>query len=55
VLPLLVYFYIFFIVVFFVLTMNWTFDGMNQVALIGTFTMMPVVLVSVVKLVKDYT
>jgi putative membrane protein len=53
--PLLVYFYIYFIVVLMALEMNWHFDGMNQIALIGTFTMMPIILVSVVKLVWDYT
>jgi len=55
VVPLLVYFYIYFIVVLMALEMNWHFDGMNQIALIGTFTMMPIFLVSVVKLVWDYT
>ena len=53
--PPLVFFYIFFIVVVIVLEMNWTYNGMNQVALIGFFTMMPVLLVSAVKLVRDYT
>jgi ABC-type nitrate/sulfonate/bicarbonate transport system permease component len=38
-----------------VLMMNWFENGMNQVALIGFFTMMPVILVSLVKLVRDYT
>ncbi|MDY6793857.1 MAG: carotenoid biosynthesis protein [Actinomycetota bacterium] len=55
VVPLLVYFYIFFIVVFMALVMNWYFDGMNQLALIGTFTMMPVILVAAVKVARDYT
>ena len=53
--PLMIYFYIFFIVVMVALMMNWTYDGMNQVAMIGFFTMMPVIMVSVVKLVRDYT
>ncbi|NPV60453.1 MAG: carotenoid biosynthesis protein [Actinobacteria bacterium] len=53
--PLLVYAYIFLIVVVIVLEMNWTYDGMNQVALIGFFTMMPVILVSVLKLAREYT
>ncbi|MBN2025293.1 MAG: carotenoid biosynthesis protein [Actinobacteria bacterium] len=53
--PLMVYFYIFFIVVVIVLEMNWYYDGMTQIALIGFFTMMPVILVSAVKLARDYT
>jgi len=53
--PLLVYFYICFSLIFLALEMNWHFDGMNQVALIGVFTMMPVISVSLVKLVRDYT
>ncbi len=53
--PLMVYFYIFFIVVMVVLEMNWYYDGMTQVALIGFFTMMPVIMVSAVKLVHDYS
>lgn len=53
--PPIVYFYIFFIVVMVVLMMNWSFDGMTQVALIGFFTMMPVIMVSAVKFVRDYT
>ena len=55
VVPPMVYFYIFFIVVVITLEMNWTFDGMNQVALIGFFTMMPVITVSAVRLMRDYT
>lgn len=55
VVPLLAYFFIFFIVVIIVLEMNWSFDGMNQLALIGFFTMMPIILVSAVKLARDYT
>jgi hypothetical protein len=43
------------IVVLVVLEMNWTYDGMTQVALIGFFTMMPVIMVSAVKLAWDYT
>ena len=53
--PLLVYAYIYYTVVVVVLEMNWFENGMNQVALIGFFTMMPVILVSAVKLAKDYT
>lgn len=53
--PPMVYLYIYIIVVFIVLEMNWTFDGINQAALIGTFTMMPVILISAVKLARDYT
>ena len=53
--PLLTYFYVYFAVVIVVLEMNWFQNGMTQVALIGTFTMMPVILVAVVKLVWDYT
>jgi uncharacterized membrane protein len=53
-LPLLVYFYIFLSLVFVALEMNWHADGMNQVALIGTFAMMPVIMVSMLKLVWDY-
>jgi uncharacterized membrane protein len=55
VVPLMIYFYIFLIVVLMALEMNWIYDGMNQVALIGFFTMMPVIMVSAVKLVRDYT
>jgi uncharacterized membrane protein len=53
--PLQVYIYIFLIDFLILLEMNWYFDGMNQIALIGFFTMMPIILVSVVKLVWDYT
>ncbi len=55
VLPLLIYFYIYFTLIFVALEINWHIDGMNQVALIGTFTMMPVILISLVKLVWDST
>ncbi|MDD5667341.1 MAG: carotenoid biosynthesis protein [Actinomycetota bacterium] len=55
VVPTMVYFYIFFIVVIMALEMNWTYDGMTQVPLIGFFTMMPVIMVSAVKLVRDHT
>jgi uncharacterized membrane protein len=55
VVPLMIYFYIFLIVVLMALEMNWIYDGMNQVALIGFFTMMPVIMVSAVKLVREYT
>ena len=53
--PLLVYAFVYYTVVGVVLQMNWFENGMNQVALIGTFTMMPVILVGVVKMVWDYT
>jgi putative membrane protein len=53
--PLLVYAYIFISVVGVVLEMNWFENGMTEVALIGFFTMMPIILTSTVKLVKDYT
>ncbi|MCJ7652402.1 MAG: carotenoid biosynthesis protein [Actinobacteria bacterium] len=53
--PLLTYFYVYFAVVVVVLEMNWFIDGMNQVALIGTFTMMPVIMVSIARLIWDYT
>ena len=35
--------------------MNWFENGMNQVALIGTFTMMPIILAGLIKLVWDYS
>ena len=53
-LPLFVYFYIYITLIVVALEMNWSFDGMNQIALIGTFTMMPVIWVSAVKLTRDY-
>lgn len=53
--PLVVYAFIFYTVVVVVLEMNWFEDGMNQVAMIGFFTMMPVILVSIVKVVWDHT
>ena len=53
--PLLVYFYIYYSLALVALEMNWHFDGMNQVALIGTFTMLPVIMVGAVKLARDYT
>lgn len=53
--PVLIYFYMYFTVVVFVLEMNWFENGMNQVALIATFTMMPVVLVCLIKFTWDYT
>lgn len=55
VVPMLVYGYIYFTVVFVVMMANWFEPGMNQVALIGTFTMMPVILVSWIKVAKDYS
>jgi putative membrane protein len=54
-LPLGVYFYLHFTVTLVALEMNWHVPGMNQVALIGTFTMMPVIAISLVKLAWDYT
>lgn len=53
--PLLVYAFIFLTVFGVVLEMNWFEDGMNQVAMIGFFTMMPVILVSAVKVAWDYS
>ncbi len=53
--PLMVYFFLYLTVVGVVLMMNWFEDGFVQVALIGTFTMMPVVSVGIVKLARDYT
>jgi hypothetical protein len=38
-----------------VLEMNWYEDGMNQVAMIGFFTMMPIILTALIKMVKDYS
>jgi len=55
VVPWLVYAYLYFTVVFVCLEMNWFENGMNQVALIGTFTMMPVILIAAVKAAKDYS
>jgi uncharacterized membrane protein len=54
-LPVPIYGYFLLSVAPVVLMMNWFENGMNQVALIGFFTMMPVILVSLVKLVRDYT
>lgn len=54
-LPLFVYFYIYMTLIVLALEMNRSFDGLTQVALIGTFTMMPVILISAIKLVRDYT
>ena len=53
--PLLVYAFVYYTVVGVVLQMNWFENGMNQVALIGTFTMMPVILIGAVKMAWDYT
>lgn len=53
--PLAIYAYVYFAVVVVVLQMNWFENGMNQVALIGTFTMMPIILAGVIKLVWDYS
>jgi uncharacterized membrane protein len=55
VVPALVYAFIYYTVVFVVLEMNWFENGMNQVALIGTFTMMPIILVCGLKILNDYT
>jgi uncharacterized membrane protein len=52
--PFLTYFYLYLSLVLVVLEMNWFVNGMTQVALIGTFTMMPVILISVARLVWDY-
>ena len=54
-LPLFVYFYIYIALILVALEMNWSFNGFNQVALIGTFTMLPVILVSAIKLAFEYT
>jgi uncharacterized membrane protein len=54
-LPLLVYFYIYITLIPIALEMNWSFNGIDQVALIGTFTMMPVIIVSAIKLARDCT
>lgn len=35
--------------------MNWLDPGINQAALIGTFTMGPVIMLGLVKLFRDYT
>jgi hypothetical protein len=45
----------FFAVVVVVLEMNWYENGMNQVALITFFAMMPLILVGLLKFVRDYT
>lgn len=52
--PMLVYGYVYYTVVFVVLMCNWFEPGINQVALIGTFTMMPVLLLCWIKFAKDY-
>lgn len=52
--PLLSYIFLYISSLFVALQLNWYVDGMNQVALIGTFSMMPVILICVVKLVWDY-
>jgi uncharacterized membrane protein len=53
--PAFIYFYMYFAVVVFVLEMNWFENGMNQVALIAFFTMMPLILVSFAKIFWDYS
>jgi uncharacterized membrane protein len=53
--PLLSYSFIYFSVAILVLEMNWYEDGMNQVAMIGFFTMMPIILTALIKMVKDYS
>jgi len=47
--------YIYFTLAARALEMNWFENGFNQVALVGTFAMMPVIFVSAAKLFKDYT
>ncbi len=54
-LPLLVYFYIYITLIPIALEMNWSFNGIDQVALIGTFTMMPVIMVSAIRLARQYS
>ncbi len=53
--PWLIYAYMYAVVVGVVLEMNWFENGMNQVALIGFFTMMPLVLVGLLRFVRDYS
>lgn len=53
--PWLIYAYMYAVVVGIVLEMNWFENGMNQVALIGTFTMMPLILVGLLRFARDYS
>jgi putative membrane protein len=53
--PILIYFYGYITIALGALYLNKYVNGMNQVALIGFFTMMPVILASVIKLVWEYT
>lgn len=53
--PLLIYAYIYVSLAPLALQMNWFEDGFTEVALIGTFTMMPVIGVSLVKLWRDHS
>jgi len=52
--PLFTYAFVYFAVVIVVLEMNWVEPGMTQVALIGTFTMMPIIFAGLLKLAKTY-
>lgn len=53
--PLLSYGFIYFSVAILILEMNHWEDGINQVAMIGFFTMMPIILAGLVKLARDYS
>ena len=54
VVPLLVYGYLYYTFVGAILEMGWFDPGIGQAALIGTFTMGPILAMGVVKLAKDY-
>ena len=52
--PLLIYGYLYFTFVGGLLVMDWYDPGLGQAALIGTFTMGPILVMGVLKLAKDY-
>jgi len=54
VVPLLVYGYLYWTFVGAILEMDWYDPGIHQAALIGTFTMGPILAMGVVKLARDY-
>jgi putative membrane protein len=53
--PLLIYGYLYITMVAALITMSWVDAGLSQAAMIGTFTMGPVLVLGITKLVRDYS
>jgi len=53
--PLLIYGYLYITMVTALITMSWVDAGLAQAAMIGTFTMGPILVLGITKLVRDYS